>query len=246
MNQEEFLNEYLWPSNDRLDRSFTHTLPNIDGLKKYGDFIIQSECEDTFSTNIISEYKSDTLGVILKDVYKNTQNKVTLFFIRLVGTMSIVKTGYPFLLLDTSVRNVSLLTGEREDIMTRVYITLPQADLEQRDIFFNHLNAQAQEASLSYSERKSDAAPDSWGPTGIGESKGVDLDMIRCLRDYSWGSYKRVIDKTKEKIPFDYKPIKENAIFNVAGREHSLFRKIGLSVPIEAQAAFFSVLFSVA
>jgi hypothetical protein len=246
MNQEDFLNEYLCPSNDRLDRSYTHTLPNIDGLKKYGDFIIQSECEDTFSTNIISEYKSDTLGVILKDVYKNTQNKVTLFFIRLVGTMSIVKTGYPFLLLDTSVRNVSLLTGERENIMTRVYITLPQADLEQWDIFFNHLSAQAQEAGLSYSERKSDAAPNSWGPTGIGESKGVNLNMIRWLRDYSWDSYKCVIDKTKEKIPFDYKPIKENAIFNIAGREHSLFKKIGLSVPVEAQAAFFSVLFSVA
>ncbi len=55
MNEKDFLENYLWPSGDRLDRTFTHPLPNIEGLKKCGDFIVQCEHEDTFSTNIIKK-----------------------------------------------------------------------------------------------------------------------------------------------------------------------------------------------
>jgi len=240
VNEEGFLKNYLWPSDDRLDRTYTHTLPKIEGLKKCGDFIVQCELEDTFSTNIITKYESDS-GIILKELYKNSQNKVTGVFTRLVGTMSLVKTGYPFLLLDASVRNVSMLTGEREDIATRVAVHLPQAVPEQRKILFDHLSGQAKEGGISYSERQLDAVPDFWGPIWLGEAKGVNLDMIRQFREHAWSGYKGLMDQTKEKTPFDYRPFQEQMVFNIAGQEHLMFKRVGLSVPVEAQAAFFSV-----
>ena len=244
MNEKDFLANYLWPSDDRLDRTFTHPLPKIEGLKKCGDFIVQCELEDTFSTNIMTKYESDILGVRLVEVYKNTQNEVNGFFVRLVGTMSLVKTGYPFLLLDASVRNVSKLKAEKEDIATRVAIHLPQADPEQRKIFFDHLTEQAKKAGISYGDMKPETLPDFWGTIWLGESKGIDLNMVRHLRDYAWNSYKRLTEQTREKTHFDYKPMQEEMIFNSARSEHLSFNRRGLSVPVEAQAAFFSVLVS--
>ncbi|MEE8619285.1 MAG: hypothetical protein V3S84_04065 [Dehalococcoidales bacterium] len=244
MNERDFLMNYLWPSDSRLNTTFTHPLPNIEGLKKCGDFIVQSELEDTFATTIMTKYESDTLGVRLVDVYRNTQHEGTGVFVRLVGTMSLVKTGYPRLSLDAGVSNVNLLTAEREDLTTRVRISLPQADPEQGEMFFNSLGEQAKEAGISFSEMQFDALPDFYGPIWVAESKGVDLDIIRKLRDYVWSSYKRVMEQTKEKTPFDYRPFQEHMIFNTARREHLSFKRMGLSVAEEAQAAFFSVLVS--
>jgi len=244
MNEKDFLENYLWLSDDRLDRTFTHPLPNIEGLKKCGDFIVQGELEDTFSTNIMTKYESDILGVTLKEVYKNSQNKVTGVFVRLVGTRSLVKPGYPFLLLDAVVSNVSPFTDEREDITTRVVIHLPQVDPEQRKKVFHSLSEQAKEAGISYSERQSDTVPDFWGTVWMAKSKGADLDMIRQLREHAWSCYKGLMEQTEEKIPFDYKPTQEHMIFGAARREHLGFNRKGLSVPEEAQAAFFSVLVS--
>jgi hypothetical protein len=244
MNEKDFLENYLWPSGDRLDRTFTHPLPNIEGLKKCGEFIVQGELEDTFSTNIMTKYESDTLGVRLVEVYKNSQNKVTGVFVRLVGTMSLVKTGYPCLALDAAVSNVNLATGEREDIKTTVAIHLPQVDPEQRKKVFQGFSEQAKEAGISYQERQSDALPDFWGPVWLAQSKGADFDIIRKLRDYAWSSYERLIEETEEKTPFDYRPFQEHMIFNTARREHLSFKRMGLSVAEEAQAAFFSVLVS--
>ncbi len=241
MNEKDFLENYLWPSGDRLDRTFTHPLPNIEGLKKCGDFIVQGELEDTFSTNIMTKYISDTLGVRLVEVYKNNQNKVTGVFVRLVGPMSLVKPGYPFLILDAAVSNVNLRTGEREDIKTTVPIHLPQADPEQRKMVFDRLSEQAKGDGISYSERQSDAVPDFWGPIWRAESKGVNLAMIKRLRDCAWSAYKYLIEQTKEKTPFDYRPFQEHFIFNIARRENLSFKRMGLSVSVEAQAAFFSV-----
>ena len=76
----------------------------------------------------------------------------------------------------------------------------------------------------------------------MAETKGVNLDMFRKLRDYAWSSYKRVIEQTKEKIPFDYRPLQEYMVFDTAKREHLMFKRMGLSVPEEAQAAFFSAM----
>jgi len=250
MNEKDFLENYLWPSDNRLNRTFIHRVPNIEGLKKCGDFIVQSEVEDTFSTNIIRKYVSDTLGVRLIDVSKNSQNKVTGVFVRLVGTLSLVKSGYPFLLLDAPISNVSLSISEEvevvtvEDIATTVFILLPQADPEQRKIFSHTFSELANEAGISYREREVSQLADFWGTVWIAESKGIDFDIIQKLRDLAWSSYKRLIEQTKEKIPFDYRPFQEHMIFDTAKREYLSFERKGLSVPVEAQAAFFSVMVS--
>ena len=244
MNEKDFLENYLWPSNDCLDRKFTHPLPKIEGLKKCGDFIVQCELGDTFSTNIMAKYESDISGIRLVDAYKNTQNKVTGAFVRLVGTMSLVKTGYPFLVLDAGVQNYNPFTMEKEDITTRVSIHLPQADQGQRKMLFSHLNEQAKEAGISYQERHFDQLPDFWGAMWLGESKGVNLDMIKQFRDHAWSSYKVLIEQTNEKTPFNYRPTQEQNIINIARLEHLSFKEKGLAVPVEAQAAFFSVLVS--
>jgi hypothetical protein len=179
----------------------------------------------------------------LVEVYRNTQRKDAEVFVRLVGTISLVKTGYPFLLLDAVVANANLLTGKREGITTRVLVNLPQADSEQRKMVFNSLNKQAREASISYEERQFDFAPDFQGPTWMSESKGIDLDMIRQLRDNAWSAYKYLIEQTKEKTPFDYQLLQKHMIFNVR-KEERLFKGIGVSVSVEANAALLSVLVS--
>ena len=165
-------------------------------------------------------------------------------FVRLVGTLSLVKTGYPFLFLDAAVTNVSPLTTEREEITTRVAIHLPRSDPEQKKMFFDVLSERAKEDGISYRDMESDSLPDFWGSVWLGESKKFDLDMIRQLRDYAWLSYKQLIERTKQRSPFDYKPVQERMIFDNAKSEHHLFKKMGLSVPMEAQAAFFSVMVS--
>ena len=241
MNEKDFIDNYLWPSGDKLDRTFTHPLPDIEGLQKCGNFIVQSEHEDTFSTNIMAKYVSDTLGIRLGEVYKNNQNKVTGAFLRLVGTMNIVKHGYPRASIDAPIANVNSRTGERQDITTRTYIFLNLATDEQRKIFFEHLGKQAKAAGISYVETIPETQPDFAGLRWMAESKGANLDMIRQLRDYLWDSYKLVIEQTKERIPFDYRPWQEYMIFDVSRRENLMFKGMGLSVPVEAQAAFFSV-----
>jgi hypothetical protein len=244
VNEKDFLENYLWPSADRLDKTFTHPLPKIEGLKKCGDFIVQCEHEDTFSTNIMTKYESDTSGMILKEVYKNSQNKVTGVFVRLVGTMSLVKVGYPRLSLDAAVSNVNLFTGEREDIKTTVAIHLPQVDPELRKKIFDGFGEQARAAEVSCKEKEVEYAPGSPGLIWVAESKGINLDMIRKLRDHAWSAYKSLMEETEEKIPFDYRPIQERSVFDSAKRENLSFKRMGLSVPVEAQAAFFSVLVS--
>ena len=244
MNEKDFLENYLWPSGDRLDRAFTHPLPDIEGLQKCGDFIVQSEYEDTFSTNIMTKYVSDALGVRLVEVYKNNQNKVTGVFLRLVGTMSLVKDGYPRVSIDAPIANVNSRTGEREDIKTRTYISLNMADPEQRKIFFDHLREQAKAAGISYTETILETRPDFAGLRWMAESKGANLGLIKQLRDYLWNSYKYLTEQTKERIPFDYRPWQEYMIFDVSRRENLMFKGMGLSVPVEAQAAFFSVIVS--
>jgi len=246
MNEKDFLDNYLWPSGNRLDKTFTHTLPDIEGLKRGGDLIIQCEYEDTFSTNIMTKYVSDTLGVRLIDVSKNTQNKVTGVFVRLVGTMSIVKSGYPLLLLDAPISNVPLrITDEqKEGITTAVFILLGQADSEQRKIFFDRLREQAKEAGIPHQVREVDYTPNFWGTVWESKTDGIDLDMVQKLRDAAWRSYKSVMEQTKEMPSFDYRPLQEYMIFDTAKREHLSFGTKGLSVPVEAQAAFFSVMVS--
>ena len=244
MNEKDFLENYLWPSESRLNTTFTHPLPNLEGLKKCGVFIVQSELEETFTPTIITKYVSDTLGVRLVEAYRSTHHKDGGVFVRPVGTISLVKMGYPFLLLDAGVVNVNLLTAEREDLKTTVRISLPQADHEQMEMFFSHFNEQANKAGIYGKEMQFDATPDFYGPMWRIEAKGLNLDMIRQLRDYAWNSYKSLIEQTREKTPFDYKLLQEHMIFDAARLEERLFKRIGLSVPVEAYSAFFSVMLS--
>jgi hypothetical protein len=241
MNEKDFLENYLWPSEGRLNMTFTHPLPNIEGLKRCGDLIVQSEHEDTFQTSIITKYESDTLGVRLIEIYKNTQNNVTGVFYRLVGGINLVKPGYPMLRVGAGVSNVNMFTGEREDLATRVTIHLPQADPEQRKKVFQSVNDQAKEDGIALTDVAMSQLPAFYGSVLVTESKGVSLNIIRKLREYAWNSYKVLIEETKEKVPFDYKPLQEQMIFHGSKSEHLAFKKMGLSVPVEAQAAVFSV-----
>jgi hypothetical protein len=140
MKENNFIENYLEPSSDRFDRIFTHPLPQIEGLKKCGDFIIQCELDDTFSTNIVTKYENEISRVRLIEVYKCTQDKITGIFVRLMGTFSLVKDGYPRLSLDAGISNVSPFTTEKEDITTRVSLGLPQATFEQMEILFLSLS----------------------------------------------------------------------------------------------------------
>ena len=241
MNEKDFLDNYLWPSESKFNMTFTLPLPNIGGLKKCGDIIVQSEHEDTFLTSIITKYVSDTLGVRLIEIYKNTQNKVTGVFYRLVGQISLVKTGYPMLRLVAGVHNVNMFTGEREDLATRVNVHLPQADPEQRKKVFQSVSDQAKEAGIACNDVATSQLPAFYGSVLVTESKGVNLDIISKLREHAWNSYKVLIEETEEKAPFDYQPLKELMIFHGARAEYLAFKKMGLSVPEEAQAAIFSV-----
>jgi hypothetical protein len=242
MDEKAFLEKYLWPSTDKLDRSFTHPLPAIPDLKKAGDFIVQCQHEDTFSTNIMTKYESASTGVIFKEVYKNTQNKVTGVFVRLVGTMSLVKSGYPRLSLDAAVANVNLFTGQREDLKTTVAIHLPEVEPAKRKKLFQEFSTQAKADGASYQEKEVEYASGAKGSIWVGESKGINLGMIKNLRQRAWTVYKSLMEETKPNVSFDYRPAQENTIFGSSQREHLSFKKMGLSVPVEAQAAFFSVL----
>ena len=118
------------------------------------------------------------------------------------------------------------------------------ANDEQRKIFFDHLREQAKTAGISYVETIPETQPDFAGLRWMAESKGVNLGLIKQLRDYLWNSYKYLTEQTKEKIPFDYRPWQEYMIFDVSRRENLMFKGMGLSVPVEVQAAFFSVIVS--
>jgi hypothetical protein len=241
MDEKRFIANFVQPSDKKMDEAFTHPLPKIEGLRKCAEFVIQSEDEETFSTNIVTRFASDSLGIKLFEVYKNTEHKGLGIFVRIVGALTVVKVGYPLLFLDAAVSNVSPLTTEREDLTTRVAIHLPQAAPEQQQIFFSRLREAAEKDSVTYRDLKVDAMPDFWGSIWLSESKGFDRDMIRRARDNAWISYKCLIEGTKERSPFDYRPLQEHMIFNVSALEHASFKKMGLSVPVEAQAAYFTL-----
>jgi hypothetical protein len=71
-----------------------------------------------------------------------------------------------------------------------------------------------------------------------------DMALIEMLRNYSGESYLSLVETTENEKAIDYKHVKEHMAFTTSKNEQLLFEKLGLSVPIEAQAAFFSVLTS--
>ena len=242
MEEDYFIQHYLKPSASGLDKECTLPLPAIPGLKKSGSFIVQGSLDNTVSTNIIAKHVSDSAGIRCVEVYKNTEDEGTGRFIRLVGTLSLVKKGYPFLFLDAAVSNIDFTTGQTEGLSTRVAIHLPQADNSMRNIFFDTLAAQAESAGLTSTTRVIESMPDFWGPLLSVHREGITLDAVRTLRDGAWKAYERYCSQAKDNPDFDYIPVQHQMILKTSQAEHHFFKKMGLAVAAEAQAAFFSVL----
>ncbi len=242
MENNNFLNNYLQPSEDGLDRTFTMPLPNIPGLEECGEYIVQGKLDNTCSTNIITKYVSKSEDVRLIEVYKNTEDREKGIFIRLVGTLSILKKGYPFLFLDAAISNVSPRTAQQEEISTRVALHMPQANAEERDIFFNLLSKKADADNISYDSRNIPVLPDFWGPIWSTGEPGIAPGLIKTLREMAWASYESYCNQTKPAENFDYMPLQNQMAFKNSAAEHHLFEKMGLSVTAEVQAAFFSVM----
>jgi hypothetical protein len=242
LENDNFLNNYLKPTKNGLDRTFTIPLPDIPGLEECSEFIVQGHQDNTYSTNIMFKYVNDEAGIRIVEVYKNSQDKIKGIFIRLVGTMAMMKNGYPCLFLDAAVSNVSPLTARQEDISTRVAIHMPQADPEERKTFLEDLSTQAKRAGIDFSQRKVDALPDFWGPIWSTRTEGIDYTRIKDLRDMTWAAYDAFCDRIKHKSDFNYRPMQEQMVFYNSTSEYQLFQRMGLSVPSEAQAAFFSIL----
>jgi len=242
LENNNFLINYLKPSEDGLDRTFTLPLPDISGLKECGEYIVQGKLDNTCSTNIITKYVSESEGVRLIEVYKNTADNEKGIFIRLVGTLSILKKGYPFLFLDAAISNVSPRSAQQEEISTRVALHIPQANAEERDIFFNSLSEKADTVNITHTSRSIPVLPDFWGPIWSAGKQGIATDLIKTLRDMAWETYDSFCSHTEPAENFDYMPVQNQMAFKNSAAEHHLFKKMGLSVTAEVQAAFFSVM----
>lgn len=242
MIEKNFINGFLAPSASQLDKKHVIPLPAIVGLRKSGDFIIQSELDETFSTNIVSKYTSDENDLRLVEVYKNSENKVTGSFIRLAGTISMVKKGWPAMFLDAAVTNVNMKTGQRDTLKTLIAVHLPQGTLEQRELLFGELSLNADRQGYAHRDLRIDAMPAFWGNLWLAEGEEFRPDMTRAARDAAAAAYQRMLHDTGPQEPFDYAPMQQHIIFHNSRAEHLLFQRAGLSVPVEAQAAFFSAL----
>jgi hypothetical protein len=242
MDSELFTKNYLHPSLDGLDRQFTLPLPDDESLEKTGEFIVQSHCPSTYSTNVITRYERPDGGIRLVEVYKSSQNMDSGKFVRLVGTMALVKRGYPFLFLDAAVTNINMQTGEAADIHTRIAVHMPQANDSGRAALMENLSRQADEAALPWGTAKIDALPPFWGPLWHVRREGVALDAIEKLRLFAWQAYQDFCAAAPPAENFDYLPVQVQMILKNSKAEHGQFLRMGLHVPVEVQAAFFSVL----
>jgi hypothetical protein len=202
---------------------------------------LPNKCNFSFGDNQITKFENDS-GVRLVEVYKNTEDRKQGLFIRLVGTMSLVKKGYPFLFLDAAVANLNVRTAQREEIATRVALHLPQSSSEQKKVFYATLNQEAEKEGFAYECRELEALPPFWGPLWSARAAGINFEIIKTLRAIAWRSYNSLCGQTQLNPDFDYWPVQQQMVFKNSQVEHLLFKKMGLSVPVEAQAAFFSVL----
>ena len=241
MDEESFLEIYIKPSEVYFNEYFRMPVPPIPGIRKTADFIVQSRRESTVSTNIIMKHETND-GVQLVEVYKNTENEMSGTFIRLVGSMALVRRGYPFMILDAAISNISPMNFTREDPTTRVVIHLPQADSDMSTIFFEDLKQAAQDMSIIGTIRETPALPDFWGKFWTAQFSSIAIEKINLLRITAWRAYESVCRNTQANDMFDYEPALNQIVFKNARTEHHIFKKMDLSVPIEAQSAFFSML----
>jgi hypothetical protein len=210
-------------------------------MKKNGEFIVQGHLDNTWSTNIITKFENDD-GTRLVEVYKNTEDRISGIFIRLVGTMSLVKKGYPFVILDAAVSNISMLTFQKENLTTRVAVHLPQADSTIRQLFTEGFNSRADKAGIACVVRDVPQLPEFWGPFWSMQFDGIAFESITAVRAMVWEAYAASCGQVTARPDFDYQPALNQIVFKNAQAEHHIFKKMGLSVAVEAQAAFFSML----
>jgi hypothetical protein len=211
-------------------------------LEKTGEFIVQSHCQSTYSTNVITRYELPTDGIRLVEVYKSSQNMDSGKFVRLVGTMALLKKGYPFLFLDAAVTNINMQTGEEAGLGTRLAIHMPQASESARQTLMASLSSQADEAKLPWGTVTIDALPPFWGPLWHVRSDGLALETIEKVRGFAWKSYLQYCEQNTAVEDFDYIPVQQQMVIKNAKAEYGQFVRMGLDVPAEVQAAFFSVL----
>jgi hypothetical protein len=241
MNNDQFIKNYVQPSTAGLDRQFTLPLPDST-LEQTGEFIVQSHCESTYSTNVITRYERPVDGVRLVEVYKSSQNMDSGKFVRLVGTMALLKRGYPFLFLDAAVTNINMQTGETADLETRLAIHMPQAAGDARQALMDNLSGQADAAKLPCGTVTIDALPPFWGPLWHVRRDGLDLETIETVRGFAWNAYLQYCEQTAVAEDFDYMPVQQQMVIKNAKAEYGQFVRMGLDVPAEVQAAFFSIL----
>lgn len=242
MDDTTFLKNYLQPSIDGLDRRFTLPLPDEEDFDKTAEFIVQSHCPPTYSTNVISRFENRQAGMRLVEVYKSSQNHETGGFVRLLGTMALVKKGYPFLFLDAAVTNINLQTGEPADLGTRIAVHMPQAEDGGRQELMEALTRQAEAAGLAWGTMKIDALPLFWGPLWHVRAEGIAFEAVAQVRTFAWRAYGAYCTREAAAEHFDYLPVQQQMILNNAKAEYGQFRRMGLEVPVEVQAAFFSIL----
>jgi len=241
LNQETFMCRYMEPLEHCFSSEFSLPLPPVDGLKKNGTFLIQGYLDNTYSTNTITKYESDS-GYRFVEVYKNTEDRAQGIFIRLWGAMSLVKKGYPLLICDLAVSNLNPFTGKKEELTTRVALHLPQADAGIQSLFYGVVKTEAECAGIAYNLEKIPMLPDFWGPVWSCRFRGIDAERIVLLRNMACKAYKGFCSTTEERPDFDYRPAQEQIVFKNAETERHIFSRMGLSVSVEAQAAFFSTL----
>ena len=238
-NYMDFIKNYIWPTDAKVNKHYTYPLP--EGFTKTGDLIIQSEVGESFSTNIIGTYINDD-GINLNETYKNSQNKATGKFIRLNGTTSAVKCGYPSLRTDFPIINVNTQTGEIIPVNSFAALMLPQGTEEQWEIFFDCIAEKVAAAGMAPpAPMVNPSLPAWWGPLVMIRWDGIDIDKTKTLRDIALSCYEEVIAQTDAVADFDYRPLQERMIFDQAKSERHLFADIlGIDVPAAIQQAFFA------
>jgi len=241
MDAHAFTSSYIKPSEPFLTESFRLPLPTA-GFEHQADFIVQSRCGSTVSTNLIAKYRHPASGVRLVEVYKNSQNE-TGVFVRLLGTMALVKKGWPCLFLDAAVANVNPRSAAPEPLNTRAAVHMPAAEDSARARLFGLLSERCSAAGYDGSGTIDIAAlPPFWGSLWFVRKTGFAPDMIALLRTAVWDYYVQDCLHTDADAGIDYTRVQQQMILKNSAAEYQSFCNMGLAVPVEAQAAFFSVL----
>ncbi len=242
MDAQAFTSSYIKPSEPFLNETFRLPLPAA-GFEHQADFIVQSRCGSTVSTNLIAKYGHTASGVRLVEVYKNSENSATGVFVRLLGTMALVKKGWPCLFLDAAVANVNPRSAAVEPLNTRTAVHMPGADDSARGRLFGMLTECCAAAGLEGSGTIDIAAlPPFWGSLWFVRKEGFAPGMLALLRTAAWEFYAGHCLRTDADAGLDYTGVQQQMILKNSAAEYQSFLNMGLAVPVEAQAAFFSVL----